>query len=70
MSFTPVNYGARNRSYANLVAAVKYYDECELKNAQSRPSDLTLTRVFDVNDLNRELNDKDFEDDDDLEERL
>lgn len=70
LSYTPVNYGARNRSYANLVASVKYYDDCELKNAQSRPSDLTLTRVFDINDLSDDDSQTSELDDETGEERL
>jgi cell division protein FtsA len=43
--FTPTCYGARNKSYTNCVAMLKYYAEYEIKTSPQRPIDLTLTRL-------------------------
>ena len=45
MVFTPPFFGARDKTYSNLVSAVKYYSEYENKSTTLRPNDLTLTRI-------------------------
>ena len=49
-SYSPLYLGARSRQYLNLVSAIKYYSEYELKTSSKRPSDLTLTRVSSSSD--------------------
>jgi cell division protein FtsA len=43
--FTPTCFGARNKSYTNCVAMIKYFSEYEIKTSPDRPIDLTLTRI-------------------------
>lgn len=45
MVFNPKNYGARNKSYANLIGMIKYVSLNPPKNYQHRNADFTLTRV-------------------------
>lgn len=42
----PVNYGARDPSYINLIAMLKYYEDYPIKINQNRPNDLTLTSAI------------------------
>lgn len=45
MVFTPKNFGARNKSYANLLGMIKYISLNPPKNYQRKNTDFTLTRV-------------------------
>lgn len=45
MVFTPDNYGARNKSYTNLLGMIKYISLNPPKNYQTKNSNFTLTRI-------------------------